>query len=270
MEMEMEENEKKARRKSGFGSGTENIRMLYFSLKEGESAKAHWWSRMALPLSEIGMGETGKLLCCPVPEYYVGKRAWGEERLTESLNGLIHRAACAEYYLQPELAGIIGIREPVFPPFLLLDVLLRQVPCMEYVCCIGWEGEQDLLRELLEPYLPRINHVRVISGNPQAYGEFGEYIYGEFGIPMACTASLDKSAGRDGKTVILDIERNYRIPWSACPAGAVYVDFWSVAEKEKLLGKFRRDVKYLSVVKFLDTIAKNGYNSTVNWSSGIK
>lgn len=256
--------EKISRMQTGPENGTENIRMLYFRLMKGESAKKHRWSRISLPLSEIGMGEAGKLLCCTVPEYYVGERAWGEERLTESLNGLLHGTACEEYYLQPELAGMIGIREPLFPPSLLLAVLLRQVPCMEYVCCIGWEGEQELLRELLEPYFPRINHVGVVSGSPQAYGEFGEYIYGEYGIPMACTVRLDKSAGRDGKTVILDIKRDYRIPWSACPAGAVYVDFWSVEEKEKLLGKFRRDVKYLSVVKFLDTIVKNGYNSTVN------
>ena len=247
----------------------ESVRMLYFSLQEGVSAKAHWWSRLELPLAEIGIGEAENLLCCPVPEYYVGKRGWEEERLTDCLNELIHRIRCEEYYLQPKLAGMLGLNEQ-FPPEILLCSLLRQVPCMEYLCLIGWEEEQELLRELLAPYFPRINHVNVVSDSLQAGGGFGkfegfgEYIYWEYGIPLAGAAKLSKKAGRDGRTVVLDRKKDYRIPWAACPVGAVYVDFWSVEEKQKLFQKFRRDVKYLSVVNFLDTIAKNGYNSTVN------
>ncbi len=250
-------------RKEGKGRRMEGIRLLYFSLAAGASAKEHWWGKVKLPFLEIGIGEEGRLLCCPVPEYYIGKRSWEEERLTDCLNGLIHQAGCEEFYLQPEVAGMVGLREEL-PPEILLRCLFRQIPCMEYLCCIGWEEEQGLLQELLEPYFPRINHISVISDKPQAYEEFAEYIYGEYGIPMAGAKQPGGKLGREGRTVILDGKKDYRIPWSAFPQGAVYVDLWSSEEKRKLLEKFRRDTKYLSVVKFLDTTAKSGYNTRVN------
>lgn len=241
----------------------ESVRMLYFRLEAGVCAKQRWWSRVKLPLGEMGMGEEGKLVCCSVPEYYTGLRKWEEERLTDCLGELIKRMECVEYYLQPTVAGMAGVPERL-PPEILLRCLLRQVPCMEYLYCIGWEEEQGLLRELLEPYFPRINHVHVISDTPQAYGEFAEYIYGEYGIPMASAKHPGGNPGREGRTVILDGKREYRIPWQAFPAGSVYVDFWSLEAKRRLLEKFRRDTKYLSVVKFLDTTVKSGYNTRVN------
>lgn len=241
----------------------ESIRVLYFSLQADISAKAHRWSKVKLPLVEIGIGKEGKMLCCSVPEYYVGNRKWEEERLADCLSKLINHVHCEEYYLQPELARMVGVREKL-PPEILLYHLLRQIPCMEYLCCIGWEEEQALLQELLAPYFSRINHVNVISDSPQAYEEFTEYIYEEYGIPTSNAPRLSKKSGRDGRTVILDGKKDDRIPWSAFPTGSVYVDFWSGEEKKKLLEKFRRDVRYLSVVKFLDTTVKNGYNTIVN------
>ncbi len=242
---------------------TENVRMLYFSRKAGGSAKVHWWSRVNLPLMEIGMGGEGKMLCCPVPEYYWKNRGWEEERLTDCLNKLMHQVECEQYYLQPEVAGMVGIEEKL-PPEILLRRLLHQVPCMEYLCCIGWEEEQPLLEELLEPFLPRVNHINMVTDNPQAYDRFAEYVYGEYGIPLGSAPKLGRNLGRDGRTVILDLKRDYGIPWQAFPKETIYVDFWSAREKRQLLEKYRRDAKYLSVVKFLDTIVKSGYNTRVN------
>ena len=122
---------------------TERIRMLYFSLKAGSSAKGHWWSKVYWPLTEVGMGQEGKMLCCPVPEYYMKSRGWEEERLTDCLNELIHQVECEQYYLQPEVAGMVGIMEKL-PPEILMNRLLHQVPCMEYLCCIGWGDCWDL------------------------------------------------------------------------------------------------------------------------------
>lgn len=241
----------------------ESVRALYFSLEAGVSAKAHYWSKVGLPLMEVGIGQEGKMFCCPVPEYYIRDRSWKEEHLTDCLNEIINGVQCKEYYLQPEVAGMVGVEEKL-PPQILLRCLLRQIPCVEYLCCIGWEEEQEMLWELLEPYFPRINHVNVISDKVWEYEEFGEYIYNEYGIPMAGASKLGKNLGRDGRTVILDGKREYKIPWSAIPKDAVYVDLWSMREKRELLAKFRRDIKYLSVVKFLDTIMKSGYNTRVN------
>lgn len=126
------------------------------------------------------------------------------------------------------------------------------------------EEEQNMLCRLLHKYLPRINHFTVVTDRIAGYADFTEHIYDEYGIPAAYMQQLEKRCGRDGRTVILDGRRNYAIPYSVIPTGAVYVDFWSVEQKRKTLEKMRRDISYMSVVKFLDTIAKNGYNTIVN------
>lgn len=248
-------------RREGMGPG--RVKLLYFGLGTGICAKAHFFSRVRIPLVEIGTGEGEKILCCPVPEFYIKNRNWEEEKLTACLNGVIHGVACEEYYLRPEVAGMAGVEERM-PPEYLLAYLLRQVPCMEYLCCIGWEEEQELLQGLLEPYFLRINHVNVVTDRLQAYEGFAEYIYAEYGTPLSGSSRLDGNLGRKGRTVILDGRKDYRIPWPVFPEGTVYVDCWSAEGKRELLGKHRRDMKYLSVVKFLDTAMKSGYNTRVN------
>lgn len=126
------------------------------------------------------------------------------------------------------------------------------------------EEEWKELDRLLHRYLPRINHFTMVTDRIAGYADFTEHIYDEYGIPAAYMQQLEKRCGREGRTVILDGRRNYTIPYSVIPTGAVYVDFWSVEQKRKTLEKMRRDISYMSVVKFLDTIAKNGYNTIVN------
>ena len=243
----------------------ENRKLLYFSFEAGACARGHRFGRVKLPLMEIGIGEEGKLVGCLVPEYDRGKRAWEEKRLTDCLDAVIHAIPCEEYYLQPEVAGLVGVEER-FPPEALLQCLLQQVPCMEYLYCIGWEEGTQRLRELLEPYFPRINHVSVVSDKPEEYEWFGEYLYMDYGTPLSCAPRLEANLGREGRTVILDGKRDYNIPWQAFPKGAVYVDIWSVEGKRQLLEKRRQDAKYLSIVKFLDTTMKSGYNTRVNYT----
>lgn len=125
----------------------------------------------------------------------MGKRGWEEEKLTDCLNRILHEAVCEEYYLRPEVAGMAGLEERM-PPEILLRCLLRQIPCLEYLCCIGWEEEQELLQELLDPYFTRINHVNIVTDRPQAYEEFAEYIYGEYGTPLYSMRQLDQNPGR--------------------------------------------------------------------------
>lgn len=254
--------------------------VLYFYIQKGENAKAHFWSRPELPTIRIDMGSEGTLTCCQVPEYYGGNRPWERDKLVESLNAVLAGWEYEDYYLQPELATRLDIREKL-PPECLMRGLFRQIPCLEYLFYIGsrmqeneWEEgrllgaevweEKQRMRELLAPYFSRINHVNLITDEPQSYEDFTEYLYEEYGIPTACARRLEKSWGRAGKTVILDARRDYKIPWTAIPEGACYVDFWSVEEKRLYLAKMRRDVRYMSVVKFLDTLVKNGYNTIVN------
>ena len=245
----------------------ENKNIAYFSLEKGISAKVHLWSRWKPEAVEVDMGEDGSLQCCRIPEFYQGKRRWEIRRLEETLEAALSRWGCRDWYLQPELAGLLGMQERL-PPFVLMQRLLQTVTCWEYLVYIGldreaWDEGAEL-SVLTEKYLPRINHFTLVTDRPEAYGEFVEYIYREYGIPTAVLGRMERRAGKDGRTVILDGRRNYRVPYPVLPEGAVYVDLWSGEEKRKILAKMRRDVCYISAVKFLDTLMKNGYNTIVN------
>lgn len=257
-----------------------NTNILYFYMEKGRSARTHFWNRVRLSLTRVDMGRAGMLTCCQVPEYCTGNHEWEKDKLADSLNEILTEQKYGEYYIQPELAKLLEV-EIKLPPECLLRILFRQIPCMEYLFYIGcakgetvggegclyetmlWEERQRIC-QLLEPYFSRINHVNLVTDEPEVYEELAEYMYEEFGIPTAYMGRLEKRMGREGKTVILDAREDYKIPWTAIPEGACYVDFWSVDEKRIFLGRMRRDVRYMSVVKFLDTLVKNGYNTIVN------
>ncbi len=63
---------------------------------------------------------------------------------------------------------------------------------------------------------------------------------------------------------MLDMRKEGRASCQKIPPRAAYVDFWSDKGKREELERERRDIRYLSAVKFLDTLVKNGYNTIVN------
>ena len=252
--------------------------ILYFYLEEGSKAKKNRFSAVKLPEYLTDLGET--IVCfCPVPEYYVGKKGWKEEKLKELMRQKLLKAGEVSWYIQPELAGRLELCEKL-PPLFLLQKVLRQNGCWENLVYIGNDEEPEdsfgedhfrengaeLLFSLLQEYLKRINHFTVITSKPQEYEKFAEYIYEEYGIPTAYEQRLRKGMGGEKKTVVLDGCRGNKPCCSALPKNASYFDFWSEKEKQSNIEAMRRDVNYLGVVKFLDTIVKNGYNTIVNWT----
>lgn len=257
----------------------ERNRILYYYLEEKKCARKHRFSRIEFPLAEAELGNGDALTCCLVPEYERRKQPWEEDMLTERMNDVWTKGLWQTYYLHPRLAKMTGIREKI-PPEPLLDKLFDKIPCWEYLYCIGsrnvgrgergfWDDSDgsvdvDTLRCRLTGYLPRINHFTLIGEETEEWRAFGEYIYEEYGIPTSYMRQMERTGARSGHTVVLDGRKNYKIPYGAVPEGAFYVDLWSVEEKRIQLAKIRRDVRYVSIVKFLDTIVKNGYNTIVN------
>lgn len=246
----------------------EKKRMVYYFPEKGTCAKKHLWSEARFPVMEARIDDEWELVCCLVPEYYMKNRSWDKEKLLETMNHILTGQEYHSYYLPPGLADKIGIEEK-FPPEILLEKVLAGVPCWECLFYIGSRENTDqeepyMLRRLLERYLPRINHFTLITDRIMDYEDFTQDIYDEYGIPTAYMERLEKRCSRAGRTVILDGRRSHTIPCSIVPSEAVYVDLWSVEQKKKTLEKMRRDVSYMSVVKFLDTIVKNGYNTIVN------
>lgn len=254
----------------------EGGRILYFYLKEGEKWKKHRWNQGKMPVKDIGVGEEGMLGCCGVPEFYRKNSVWKEDRLRDAMGRMLKEQGAEEFYLQPRLARLAGVDEKM-PPEMLLKKVLSQSPCMEYLVYIGGSGEKRgaweeeefreerrLLFYLLSPYLARINHFTLVTGMPEGYEEFTDYIYDEYGIPTAAVAKMDRPYGKDGRTVILDRSRGREPALQAIPYRASYVDFWCEDGKRERIEKEREDIRYISVVKFLDTLVKNGYNTIVN------
>ncbi|MBR6770295.1 MAG: hypothetical protein IKM28_03510 [Lachnospiraceae bacterium] len=244
----------------------EDIRIGYFVLEEGASTRLHWWNRWKPSVVTVDMAEEESLYCIRIPEYDKGKQRWQVERLRETLETALPQRECQEWYLQPALARRLMLDERL-PSFGLLQRLLRQITRWEHLIYIGVEEEWDediRLLDLIQEYLPQINEVTLVTGRPQAYQELAEEIYEAYGIPTATVLRLEKSLGKANSTVILDGRKEYRIPYPVLPERAIYVDLWSEEKKREILAKMRRDITYMSIVKFLDTLVKNGYNTIVN------
>ncbi|NLL77622.1 MAG: hypothetical protein GX235_10320 [Clostridiales bacterium] len=257
-------------------------KILYFHLERGKSAKKYFWNSFQMPCVNIDMGEGYELLFYDVPEFYMGGRQWEKESLVEILQRELEQENAEDYYLQPELSGILEIREKL-PPEVLLHKVVKQNLCWEYLFLIGWNAADDeygdegafqrmdameeqkkIFAILVQKYLPRINHFTVVTDRPEVYMDFTDYVYEEYGIPASYVTRLEKRLGKNKKTVILDGRRHYFPPYAAIPEEASYIDFWSENKKRSLLEEKRKDIRYLSTVKFLDTLAKNGYNTRVN------
>ncbi len=261
----------------------EGGKVLYFYLKEEATFKKHVWSRGSLPVIEMDLeseteAEAGsRLACCGVPQYYRKGKDWEKNRLVEVLKGELEKQEADTYYLQPEAAGLAGVKERM-PPEVMLRKICRQIPCLEYLVYIGsgtehregafgeedFREERQMLYRLFQPYLARVNHFTVVTDRPEGYEEFTEYLYEEYGIPASNVRKMDNQFGKAGRTVIIDGRKGYEPPWQIIPQRASYVDLWSMNEKRRQAEKKRGDVKYISVVKFLDTLVKNGYNTIVN------
>lgn len=256
--------------------------IVYFHLEKGQNAKKHFWNTFRMPCVNIDMGEEYELLFYKVPEFYGGGQPWDMQRLFETLSAQLEQTEAWDYYLQPELSVLLEMKEKL-PPEILLHMVVKQNLCWEYLFLIGWNAVDDEFGEegsfqrmdameeqrrifavLLQKYLPRINHFTVVTDRPEMYMDFTDYVYEEYGIPAAYVNKLEKRLGKNKKTVILDGRPRYVPPYAAIPEEASYIDFWSENEKRKVLEKKRKDIRYLSTVKFLDTLAKNGYNTRVN------
>jgi len=104
-------------------------------------------------------------------------------------------------------------------------------------------GELTVMRLLnvIEPYLPRVNEVLFVGVEDAGAKMLEEYLYDEYGIVM-----------------------NYgNFPMR----NAIWIDFENKQEKKLLKYAKENEICHINgaeVLKFLDTVAKNGYNTKVN------
>ncbi len=211
--------------------------LLYFGIQKNTSARKTWWQKCAATVYRCqrkGKIQGGRLqyFYVPVPEYYCGKKTWKAEKLHAYLQEAMERVRPNDYYLHPEVCGILGAEEQEeLPPVSLMEAMLSECRKAESLeICLPEErqtGVADLLIHLLTPYLPRVNTIAIIGGEESLFEELEEYFYEEYGIVV----SRAKKPGRGPN----------KEPF--------IINLWS-GEGE--------------TVKFLDTMVKNGYNTKVN------
>ncbi len=208
--------------------------LLYFGIQEKASAKKRWWQKYPAEIYRCqrkGRIQDGRLqyFYVPVPEFYCGKRAWKNEKLTACLQDAMERVHPDDFYLHPTVRRMLGgDGQGELPPVSLMEAMLSECKKSESldICLPGEQqtGVSDILIHLLTPYLPRVNVISIIGGEESLYEELEEYFYDEYGIVVN---RANKPAKKD----------------------TFVINLWS-GEGE--------------TVKFLDTMVKNGYNTKVN------
>lgn len=228
--------------------------ILYFYQQEKQkkdAAKRHWWQDAVLqPKPPFEIGEMGGLQvqCCRIPCFYYRKRKWKLTTMSERMEAMLYQLeGMTDTMLSPSLERIFPEEERMrWRPSrrtvsrlyaLWMKEKLRRGEWQEDTAqiCLGaaedMDWQMELVWELLENYLPRINQCRLwytendgadLCEKLEAYLE--RYYY-EYGLVVQSIPY--------GK----DQER----------AEAIRVDF-------------RGDKLYAQAWKYLDTAVKNKYD----------
>lgn len=273
--------------------------IIYFHPAEEEmhkntAAKRHWWQDAALrgrPLPAEAAGGFFVPVDCPVPPYYYKRKPWPPEMLSEAMERVLHQAqGMAEAFLHPDImtcvsekyAGRWELRRENMERLSACLLAVYAADCLHkkgrVTVLLGSPDETDWQMEmtgrLLAPYLPRINSLRFyyeeVDGTDiweeqaaclEAYGyEYGlvpamqSYLAGEEGL----CCDRNRCGG-----VILDFAAGARHPRTEREERTIYVDLSSDREKERNYIRKNGRILYVSPLKYLDTIVKSSYYSTM-------
>lgn len=254
------------------------------------AAKRHWWEGVTLPGQILQAAETGGFFVpvdCPVPPFYYKKKPWPEETLEEAMETVLHSApGLADAFLHPQIMTLMSERwrarwEPRKETMEKLAVAMLAAcasDCLlqegRVTVLLGRPGETDwqmeMTRRLLTPYLTRINslifYYEEMEGTDiweEVAEEMEAYGY-EYGLVPGMKPYLVSEEGlRCGRErcggVVLDYADTPRFPRVEREGQTVYADLLSSPEKECGCARKNGRILYISPVKYLDTIVKNGY-----------
>lgn len=142
------------------------------------------------------------------------------------------------------------------------------------------DRQMEMVRQLLHSYLPWINRLVLFYeevAETDIWVELGNHLdeyYYEYGLVPQLEPYLRNHAGASecgtagnlkcGKItcggLVLDYCAQFRYPKLLPEKEAVYIDMASGEEKERLLRRKMPRIPYISPLKYLDTMVKNGYD----------
>ncbi|MCM1122768.1 MAG: hypothetical protein NC416_09305 [Eubacterium sp.] len=142
--------------------------------------------------------------------------------------------------------------------------------CGEVTVLLGEPADTDrqmqMTRELLLPYLPRINRLLIFYeevAETDIWMELGSHLdeyYYEYGLVPQLEPYVRNCGKAKCRGMILDYCEQFRYPKIEAESAAVYIDVQSVSAKEKMLERKMPRIPYISPLKYLDTMVKNSYD----------
>lgn len=268
------------------------------------AAKRHWFQEAALALKRLGEDQ---VMGCAVPPFYYKKKPWKAQTLSEAMEAaLCHAQGMTDTYAHPQIEAMLTEEycRRWRPRQATVQMILKSLIEQEaedvlrhsgaVTVLLGESADTDwqmkMTRELLQPYLPRINKLLICYeelAQTDVFIELEEYLdeyYYEYGLVpqlepyhvnqiVASSAYLEEGqtslikrnsnlrCGRmkcDG--MILDYAADYRYPKILPESAAVYIDTVSTVGKEQMLKRKTPQIPYVSPLKYLDTMVKNSYD----------
>lgn len=264
------------------------------------AAKRFWFQDASL---RTGLFDDGALqvVGCAIPPFYYRRRAWKPQMLSEAMEEVLRRVesmteTLTDTWLQPQIEEVLT--EEYSRRFSPREDTVRAVTRSlvdryagemiresgEVSVLLGEPADTDrqmeMTRELLHPYLSRINRLLIFyeeMAEADIWMELGSHLdeyYYEYGLvpqlePYGNSRGGvqelgDKADLRCGRHtcrgLVLDYCAQFRYPKILPESNVVYIDVASEASKERLLRRKTPRIPYVSPLKYLDTMVKNGYD----------
>lgn len=257
------------------------------------AAKKFWFQDVSLRVYPLGDHQDEFMVAgCAVPPLYCRRKPWKPPVLSEAMEAVVRRArGLTDTYLHPQIAEMLteAYNQRWIPRRNTQQMLIRYLlerctsgvaaQCGEAVVLLGepvdTSWQMEMTRELLQPYLPRINRLLIFYeeiAETDIWMELGSHMddyYYEYGLVPQLEAYTESADGfRCGKYrcngIILDYCTGFRYPKIMPDGKAVYIDTVSGENKERLLSRKTPNIPYVSPLKYLDTMVKNSYDRLVN------
>lgn len=265
------------------------------------AAKRYWFQDATLKTGLFDDGEF-QIIGCAIPPYYYRCRAWKPEIMSEVMENVLRRVegmtdALTDTWLHPQVAAMLTAeyerrwtpREDTVRAVTkrLIDGYAGDIVKQsgDVSVLLGEPADTDrqmeMTRELLHPYLSRINRLLIFyeeMAETDIWMELGSHLdeyYYEYGLVPQLEPYQSSHAGvqelraagglRCGKIkcggLILDYCAQFRYPKILPEGDTIYIDVVSEMEKERQLRRKTPRIPYISPLKYLDTMVKNSYDS---------
>lgn len=258
------------------------------------AAKRHWWEGVSLPGRVLQAEDAGGFFVpvdCPVPPFYYKKKPWPQELLSGAMENVLHGVpGFADAFLHPQIMTLVSeeMANRWEPRRETMERLAAAMLASRAADCLFRRGrvnvllggpedtdwQMEMTRRLLEPYLSRINsllfYYEEVEGTDiweETADELEAYGY-EYGlVPGLRPYVMEEEGLRCGRErcggVILDYADAPRYPRVEREGQTIYADMTSDQEKERSCVQKNGRILYVSPLKYLDTVVKNGYYSTM-------